>query len=122
MTARTILADDHVLVRQALKSLLEREGLEVVGEASDGHEALRLADSLQPDIAVMDISMPMLNGLEAAREMRLSTPKTKIVLLTQHYEEQFLSEALDAGVKGYVLKSQAASDLIHAISRILRGE
>jgi two-component system, NarL family, response regulator NreC len=122
MTARVLLADDHVLVRQALKSLLEREGFEVVAEASDGHEALRQTDSLHPDIAVMDISMPMLNGLEAAREMRISSPNTKIILLTQHYEEQYLSEALEAGVKGYVLKSQAASDLIHAISRILRDE
>lgn len=122
MTARVLLADDHVLVRQALKSLLEREGFEVVAEASDGHEALRHTDALHPDIAVMDISMPMLNGLEAAREMRISSPNTKIILLTQHYEEQYLSEALEAGVKGYVLKSQAASDLIHAISRMMRGE
>ncbi len=122
MTARVLLADDHVLVRQALKSLLEREGFEVVAEASDGHEALRQTDALHPEVAVMDISMPMLNGLEAAREMRLSSPNTKIILLTQHYEEQYLSEALEAGVKGYVLKSQAASDLIHAISRIMRGE
>ncbi|MGH9575637.1 MAG: response regulator [Candidatus Acidiferrales bacterium] len=122
MNARVLLADDHVLVRQALKSLLEREGFDVVAEASDGHEALRQTDSAHPDIAVMDISMPMLNGLEAAREMRISSPNTKIILLTQHYEEQYLSEALEAGVKGYVLKSQAASDLIHAISRIIRGE
>lgn len=122
MTARVLLADDHVLVRQAFRSLLEREGLEVVAEASDGHEALRQTDALHPEVAVMDISMPMLNGLEAAREMRLSSPNTKIILLTQHYEEQYLSEALEAGVKGYVLKTQAAADLIHAISRILRGE
>ena len=122
MNARVLLADDHVLVRQALRSLLERQGFEVVAEASDGHEALRHTDSLHPEIAVMDISMPMLNGLEAAREMRVSSPNTKIILLTQHYEEQYLSEALEAGVKGYVLKSQAASDLIHAISRIIRGE
>jgi len=77
MTARVLLADDHVLVRQALKSLLEREGFEIVAEASDGHEALRQTDALHPDIVVMDISMPMLNGLEAAREMRLSSPNTK---------------------------------------------
>ena len=120
--ARVLLADDHVIVRQGLKSLLEREGFEVVAETSDGHEALKQAASQQPDIAVMDISMPTLNGLEAARQMHSSSPKTKTILLTQHYEEQYLSEALEAGVKGYVLKAQAASDLVHAIGRVTRGE
>ena len=122
MNARVLLADDHVIVRQGLKSLLEREGFEVVAETSDGHEALKQAASQQPDIAVMDISMPTLNGLEAARQMHASSPKTKTILLTQHYEEQYLSEALEAGVKGYVLKAQAASDLVHAIGRVTRGE
>jgi two-component system response regulator NreC len=120
--SRVLLADDDVLVRQAIRSLLEREGFDVVAESSNGREALREAETLQPEIAVMDISMPALNGLEAAREMRLSSPKTKILLLTQHYEEKYLTEALHAGVKGYVMKSQAAADLIHAISRIMRGE
>lgn len=122
MGVRVLLADDHVLVRQSLRALLEREGFQVVAESSDGHEALRQAQTHQPDIAVMDISMPLLNGLEAAREMPSSSPKTKTILLTQHYEEQYLSEALEVGVKGYVLKSQAAADLVHAISRILRDE
>jgi two-component system response regulator NreC len=122
MPVRIVLVDDHVLVRQSLRSLLEREGFQVVGEASDGQEALRLAESFQPDIAVMDISMPILNGLNAAREMSRSSPKTKTILLTQHDEGQYVSEALDAGVKGYVLKNQVASDLLLAIRQVSRGQ
>ncbi|HKW62353.1 MAG TPA: response regulator transcription factor [Candidatus Acidoferrum sp.] len=121
MPIRIVLADDHVLVRQGLKSLLEREGFQVVAEASDGQEALGHVQSLQPDIAVMDISMPTLNGLNAAREMRRSSPKTKTILLTQHDESQYIREALEAGVKGYVLKSQVASDLLLAIRQVSRG-
>jgi two-component system response regulator NreC len=122
MPIRIVLADDHVLVRQSLKALLEREGFQVVAEASDGQEAVRHATSLQPDIVVMDISMPILNGLNAAREMSRSIPKTKIILLTQHDEGQYISEALDAGVKGYVLKNQVASDLLEAIRQVSRGQ
>jgi two-component system response regulator NreC len=122
MPIRIVLADDHVLVRQSLKALLEREGFQVVAEASDGQEAVRHAGSLQPDIVVMDISMPILNGLNAAREMSRSIPKTKIILLTQHDEGQYISEALDAGVKGYVLKNQVASDLLEAIRQVSRGQ
>jgi two-component system response regulator NreC len=122
MAIRIVLADDHVLVRESLKSLLEREGFQIVAEASDGQEALRRVESLKPDIAVMDISMPSLNGLEAARGIRLASPKTRTILLTQHDEEQDVSEALEAGVKGYVLKSQVASDLIQAIRQVSRGE
>src|SRR6266404_4603022 len=109
MAIRVVLADDHVLVRQGLKSLLEREGFQVVGEASDGHEAIRRVASMHPDIAVMDISMPMLNGVDVARELKRSSPKTKSILLTQHKEDQYVFEALEAGVKGYVLKSQGAA-------------
>jgi two-component system response regulator NreC len=122
MPVRIVLADDHILVRQGLKSLLEREGFQVVAEASDGQDAVRHVELLQPDIAVMDISMPILNGLNAAREMSRSFPKTKIILLTQHDEGQYVSEALDAGVKGYVLKNQVASDLLLAIRQVSRGQ
>jgi len=122
MPIRIVLADDHVLVRQGLKSLLDREGFQVVAEASDGQEALAHVQSLQPDIAVMDISMPTLNGLNAAREMSRSSPKTKTILLTQHDESQYIREALEAGVKGYVLKSQVASDLLLAIRQVSRGQ
>ena len=122
MPIRVVLADDHVLVRQGLKSLLEREGFQVVGEASNGQEVLRQVSSLQPDIAVMDITMPILNGLNAARELTRSFPRTKTILLTQHDEDQYVSEALEAGVKGYVLKSQVASDLLRAIQQVSRGQ
>ncbi len=122
MPVRIVLADDHVLVRQGLKSLLEREGHQVVAEAADGQEALRLVDSLKPEVAIFDISMPVLNGLNAGREVAQSFPKTKTILLTQHDEEQYVSEALDAGVRGYVLKSQATSDLLEAIRQVSRGQ
>ena len=122
MPIRIVLADDHILVRQSLKSLLEREGHQVVGEACDGQEALQFVNSLQPDVAILDISMPVLNGLSAVREISKSAQKTKSILLTQHDEDQYVSEALEAGVKGYVLKSQAANDLLEAIRRVSRGQ
>src|SRR3981189_94937 len=122
MPTRIILADDHALVRQGIKSLLEREGLQVVAEASDGREAIRHCEALSPDIAVMDISMPSLNGMEAARDRARVCPKVKPVLLTQHDEPQYVSAALKAGVKGYVLKSQISAELIHAIQQVLRGQ
>ncbi len=122
MPVRILLVDDHVLVRQGLKSLLEREGFLVVGEASDGQEALRLTESLGPEIVVMDISMPTINGLNAAREIQQSFPKTKTILLTQHDEKEYVSQALDAGVKGYVLKNQAGSDLLQAIKQVSRSQ
>ena len=122
MPTRIVLADDHVLVRQGLKSLLEREHFQVMAEASDGQDAVRLTEAHQPDIAILDISMPTLNGIDAARGLSRSAPKTKVILLTQHEEEQYIHEALEAGVKGYVLKSQVANDLIQAIRQVCRGE
>jgi DNA-binding NarL/FixJ family response regulator len=122
MPIRIVLADDHVLVRQGLKSLLEREGFQVVAEASDGQEALRHVQSLKPDVAVMDISMPTLNGLNAAREVSRASLKTKTILLTQHDESQYIRDALEAGVKGYVLKSQVAGDLVLAIRQVSLGQ
>jgi two-component system, NarL family, response regulator NreC len=122
MPIRIVLADDHVLVRQGLKSLLEREKFQVVAEASDGQEAVRLTETHHPNIAVLDISMPTENGIDAARELARSCPKTAVILLTQYEEEQYIHEALEAGVKGYVLKSQVANDLIHAIQEVSRGE
>ncbi len=122
MPIRIVLADDHVLVRQGLKSLLERERFQVVAEASDGQDAVRLTETHHPDIAILDISMPTRNGIDAARELGRSCPKTKSILLTQHEEEQYVHEALEAGVKGYVLKSQVANDLIHAIQQVSQGE
>src|SRR5712692_3133769 len=122
MPIRIVLADDHVLVRQGLKSLLEREKFQVVAEASDGQEAVRLTEAHHPDIAILDISMPTQNGIDAARELGQRCPKTKSILLTQHEEEQYVHEALEAGVKGYVLKNQVASDLVHAVQQASRGQ
>ena len=122
MPTRIVLADDHVLVRQGIKSLLEREGMQIVAEASDGQEAVRQAQAQNPDVVVMDIGMPTLNGMDAARELVKCCPKIKPILLTQHDEDQYVSEALDAGVKGYVLKSQVASDLLLAIQQVLKGQ
>jgi two-component system, NarL family, response regulator NreC len=121
MPIRVILADDHLLVRQSLKTLLEREGIQVIAEAADGQDAVERAQSFQPDVAVVDISMPIRNGLDAARDIARFSPKTKTILLTQHDEDEYISEALEAGIKGYVLKSQAASDLVHAIQEVNRG-
>ncbi len=121
MAVTVLLADDHVIVRQGLKALLEREGLKVVGEASDGREALRLAQDVQPDVAVLDFAMPLLNGIDAAREIRQVAPKTKMILLTAYREDQYILEALQAGFRGCVLKTQAASDLAGAIREVSRG-
>ena len=121
MPIRVILADDHALVRQGLKALLEREGFSVAGEASNGQEAVQLASAVRPDIAILDIGMPVLNGLDAAREVRKSSERTKPILLTRHDEDQYVTEALRAGVKGYVLKSQVATDLVNAIQQVWSG-
>jgi DNA-binding NarL/FixJ family response regulator len=121
MPASILLADDHALIRQGLKALLERQGCRIVGEAADGQEAIRSVENVQPEIAILDISMPILNGIDAARALKKSAPKTKIILLTKHDEDQYVTEAMRAGVKGYVLKSQAADDLVHAIREVSRG-
>jgi DNA-binding NarL/FixJ family response regulator len=122
MPLRIVLADDHVLVRQGLRALLEREGHQVVAEASDGQEALRHVESLHPDIVIMDISMPSFNGLNAAQEMKRHSEKTKTILLTQHDEAQYVRAALEAGVSGYVLKNQVTSELLLAIRQVSRGQ
>lgn len=121
MPLRIILADDHQIFRQGLKALLERDNLEIVGEASDGYEAVRLARDLRPDAAVLDFSMPLLNGMEAAREIRRVSPHTRTVLLTMHTEDHYVLEAIRAGITGYVVKTAAAADLVRAIQEVLRG-
>jgi two-component system, NarL family, response regulator NreC len=120
MPPRILLADDHVIVRQGFRALLEREGLEVVAEAANGHEAVRLAGELFPDVAVLDFAMPLLNGLDAAKEIRRRSPRTRTILLTVHSEDHYVLEAVRAGIHGYVVKTQAAADLVQAI-REIRG-
>ena len=122
MLIRILLADDHVMVRQGLRVLLEQAGMSVIGEASDGQEALRLAHEHTPDVAVLDLAMPSLNGLETARRLRETLPQTKIVLLTMHTEDPYVLEAIQAGAVGYVLKTQAMLDLVQAIQNVLQGE
>jgi DNA-binding NarL/FixJ family response regulator len=121
MPTHLLLADDHVLVRQAFRVLLEQAGMVVIGEAADGPEALRLASTHQPDVAVLDIAMPHLNGLETARRLREAVPQTKLIVLTMHTDESYVLEALQAGAVGYVLKTQAAVDIVQAIHTVLQG-
>ena len=121
MSLRLILADDHKVVRQGLRALLEREGLEVVGEASDGREAVQLAHAHTPDVAILDLSMPQLNGVEAAREIVHVRPETGVILLTVHTEEYQVVTALRAGIRGYVIKTQAADELVRAIREVAEG-
>lgn len=119
---RVLLADDHQILRQGLRGLLEKAGHEIVGEASDGREALKLARTLLPDVAVLDVSMPLLNGLDAAQELRRAAPDTRTILLTMYTDRCYVLQALRSGARGYVLKTQAADDLICAIRAVMRGE
>jgi len=118
---RVLVADDHQIVLQGLKTILSREGLEIAGEASNGSEAVSRAMDLQPDLVVMDISMPVMTGIEAAAQIRRALPSAKVILLTVHTENRYILEALKSGIRGYVLKSRAASELIEAIHEILNG-
>src|SRR6266545_3427652 len=120
MPFRVLLADDHQIVRQGFRALLEREGLPVVAEATNGREAVELAQALNPDVAVLDLSMPVLNGLEAAREILQACPRTRVVLLTMHTEEHQIAAALRIGIRGYLVKTQAAEDLVQAIPGVSR--
>jgi len=122
MSVRVLLADDHVIMRQGLRTLLEREGFEVVGEASNGQEAIRLCQSVHPEVAVLDLSMPILNGIDAAREIVKGDPPTKAILLTMHTDEDHVLESLRAGISGYVLKTKSAEELIQAIRGVCKGE
>lgn len=118
---KILLADDHVVFRESLKALLEREGFEVVGEASDGREAVRLARRLDPDLAILDLGMPVLNGIGVAQQIRKRSPQTRTILLTMFEEDAYVLGALQAGVRGYVLKAQAAADLVRAIREVSHG-
>ena len=121
MPLRIILADDHHMVRQGCRVLLEREGFDIVGEAADGREAVELAKAQAPNVAVLDLSMPGLNGLDAAREILQVSPRTHIVLLTMHVEEYQILAAFRAGIRGYVAKTKAASELVAAIRQVAAG-
>ncbi|HKA90005.1 MAG TPA: response regulator transcription factor [Haliangiales bacterium] len=121
MSVRLLLADDHTLVRQGLRALLEREQFEVLAEAADGFEAVQAAEKLNPDVAILDLGMPGLNGIDASREIRRASPRSRVVLLTMHPDEHYVLAALRSGVRGYVLKTRAAADLVQAIREVCAG-
>ncbi len=122
MAVRILLADDHTIVRQGLRALLEREGFDVVGEAADGLEAVRLCETLRPEVAIFDVGMPLLNGIGATREIAKTSPRTKSILLTMHTDDHFVLNSLRAGAVGYVLKEKAYEELVHAIRAACKGE
>jgi DNA-binding NarL/FixJ family response regulator len=119
---RVLLAEDHTIVRKGLRSLLDKEtGIKVVGEAEDGREAIAKAEELHPDVVVMDIAMPGLNGLEATRQIKKRFPDMKIIILTMHTNEEYVLQTLKAGASGYLVKKAAPAELISAINAINKG-
>lgn len=120
---RILLADDHQLMRSGLRLLIERQAdLSVVGEASDGREAVSLTKSLKPDVVVMDIGMPSLNGVEAAYQINQNQPQVALIMLSMHSDESYVLRALRSGAKGYLLKDSAESDLIRAVRAVAAGK
>lgn len=120
---RVLLADDHTILREGIRSLLENESdMEVIAEAEDGHQAVKLTTRLKPDIVLMDIAMPRLNGLEATSQIKKSFPCAKILILTMHDNEEYIRKALAAGAMGYILKDAASRELIDAIRAVYQGE
>ncbi len=120
MATRILLADDHQIVRQGLKSLIQQnEGFEVIAEASDGRAAVQLAADLEPDVIVMDVGMPGLNGIEATRQIAAKEPDAKVVALSMHSDRRFMGEMLKAGAKGYLLKDAAFEELATAIRSVI---
>jgi len=118
---RVVLADDHLVVRQGLRALLEPEGIQIVGEAADGWEAIGLAESQRPDVTILDFSMPGCNGLSAAQAIRQKCPGAATIILTMHMEEHRVLSALRVGTRGYVLKTQVAEELVRAIRQVAAG-
>ena len=121
MSHRVLLADDHAIVRNGIKHILTQEGFVVVGEASNGREAVQMTRELLPDVAILDFSMPLLNGIDAARQIREVSPRTKTLLLTMYKDETYVLRALRAGINGYVVKTQAAPELVEAVRSVLHG-
>ena len=121
--ARIVLAEDHTILRQGLRALLSADpGFEIVGEACDGREAVRCVEKLAPDLLLMDLSMPRMNGMEAIREIKKRYPQTRIIALTVHREEEYLVTTLQAGAEGYVLKDATHEELVLAINSVMAGK
>jgi two-component system, NarL family, response regulator NreC len=122
MSLRVLVADDHALVREGFRALLERKGYEVSGEAVNGLEAVRLAGELKPDVVLLDVSMPLLNGVDAGREIQRAHKDTHVVLVTMHADDRLMAAALKSGIRAYVLKSQATEDLVHAMRAVVKRQ
>src|SRR5438270_1765107 len=123
MDIRVVLADDHAVLREGVRMVLDAErGITVVGEADDGREALDLVEKLDPDVVVMDIAMPNLNGLEATRQIKRRFPRTQVVILTMHENQQYLTQIVKVGAVGCVLKRAAGTELVTAVRAAARGE
>lgn len=120
---KVVLAEDHIIVREGLRSILEKHpGIEVIAEAGDGREAVSAAETLKPDVIIMDFSMPGLNGLEATRQIKQRVPNTKILILTRHANREYIKSLLSVGATGYLLKKSAANELVIAIESVNRGD
>lgn len=119
---RVLLADDHGIVRKGLRFLLSQDsGIDIAGEAEDGREAVRLAAELQPHVAIVDIAMPQLNGLDAAAQITKASPRTGVIILSMYSDEEFLIRALTVGAKGYLLKDSAEADVLRAVHAVAQG-
>jgi two-component system, NarL family, response regulator NreC len=118
-----LLAEDHTIVRQGVAKILEAEpGLVVVGEACDGREAIAKVEELKPDVVIMDIAMPLLNGIEATRQIKKNRPQTRVIILSMHSHDRFISELFSLGASGYLLKDSSGPDIIQAIESALKGD
>jgi two-component system, NarL family, response regulator NreC len=122
MSLRVVLADGQTLYREAIKSALEQEDFEVVGQASDGRDAISQCRFLRPDLVVLDVSMPLITGIDAAREIVRVCPNTRVVILGEHAADKYIRESLKAGAKGYVVKGDSAAELVCALRKVAKGE
>lgn len=119
---KVLLADDHRMMRDGLRAVLEKDGMQVVGEAATGHEAISLAHSLAPDVVIMDIAMPELNGIDATRRLTKELPHVKVIALSMNADRRYVIAMLEAGAMGYLLKNEASDELLRAIGSVMRGQ